>query len=140
MLSQWLFPTINKIGFEDLKKAIDNTNLSVKYIIINTLSTDEQGCLIKNTLPCSLEENTINKLMETYEIKNVKIIIYGKNSCDPNIEKKYNQLKKLGFSNVYIYYGGLFEWLLLQDIYGLLEFPTTMNVLDILKYKPISIL
>ena len=140
MLSQWLFPTINKIGFEDLKRAIDNTNQSVKYIIINTLSVDEQGCLIKNTLHCGLEENTINKLMENYEIKNVKIIIYGKNSCDPNIEKKYNQLKKLGFSNVYIYYGGLFEWMLLQDIYGVLEFPTTMNVLDILKYKPISIL
>lgn len=140
MLSKWLFPTILKIGFEDLKKAIENTSYDTKYIIINTLSIEEQGCLIKNTLLSTLEENTVNKLMETYQIQNVKIIIYGKNSCDPNIEKKYNQLKTLGFSNVYIYYGGLFEWMLLQDIYGVNEFPTTMNVLDILKYKPISIL
>jgi hypothetical protein len=32
--------------------------------------------------------------------------------------------------------GGLFEWLMLQDIYGSDEFPTTKKELDILKYKP----
>ena len=36
--------------------------------------------------------------------------------------------------------GGLFEWLLLQDMYGSDEFPTTNKELDVLKYKPISIL
>ena len=46
----------------------------------------------------------------------------------------------LGFINVYIYLGGLFEWLLLQDIYGRDLFKTTKNELDILKYKPDSIL
>ena len=44
----------------------------------------------------------------------------------------------LGFYNVYLYNGGLFEWLLLQDIYGFDEFPTTKKELDILKYKPKS--
>jgi len=34
----------------------------------------------------------------------------------------------------------LFEWLLLQDIYGYDEFPTTIKVLDILKYKPSKII
>ena len=29
----------------------------------------------------------------------------------------------------------MFEWLLLQDIYGDDEFPTTTKELDILKYK-----
>ena len=38
--------------------------------------------------------------------------------------------------NVYLYAGGLFEWLHLQDIYGKQEFPTTTYILDILKYKP----
>ena len=42
----------------------------------------------------------------------------------------------LGFINVYMYSGGLFEWLLLQDIYGDEEFPTTKKDIDILKYKP----
>ena len=30
----------------------------------------------------------------------------------------------------------MFEWLLLQDIYGTKEFPTTKKELEILKYKP----
>ena len=34
--------------------------------------------------------------------------------------------------------GGIFEWLLLQDIYGDDQFKTTSRELDILKYKPIS--
>jgi len=54
------------------------------------------------------------------------------------ILKKYRQLVDLGFSNVYIYTGGLFEWLLLQDIYGSTEFPTTTKELDILKFKGTS--
>jgi hypothetical protein len=48
----------------------------------------------------------------------------------------HNQLVKLGFSNVFIYLGGLFEWLMLQDIYGYDEFPTTIKQIDFLKYKP----
>jgi hypothetical protein len=42
----------------------------------------------------------------------------------------------LGFQAVYLYVGGMFEWLCLQDIYGKDEFPTTTRQLDILKYKP----
>ena len=53
--------------------------------------------------------------------------------------KKDNQLYKLGFTNLYVYVGGLFEWLLLQDIYGDDEFPTTTKIIDILKYKGKSI-
>ena len=41
----------------------------------------------------------------------------------------------LGFQTVYLYVGGMFEWLCLQDIYGNEEFPTTTRELDILKYK-----
>jgi hypothetical protein len=68
--------------------------------------------------------------------KNIRIIIYGRNSNDETIYKKYNQLVSLGFTNVYLYLGGLFEWLMLQDIYGFDDFPTTSRQLDILKYKP----
>ena len=49
--------------------------------------------------------------------------------------KKYDQLIGLGFVNIFIYPGGLFEWLMLQDIYGNEIFPTTKKELDILKYK-----
>jgi enhancing lycopene biosynthesis protein 2 len=39
-----------------------------------------------------------------------------------------------------VYTGGLFEWLLLQDIYGTQEFLTTKKELDLLKFKPNKIL
>jgi hypothetical protein len=64
-----------------------------------------------------------------------RIVIYGKNAGDIRVDHKYNQLWKLGFTDIYIYLGGLFEWLLLQDIYGMEEFPTTCRELDILKYR-----
>ena len=75
----------------------------------------------------------INKYISSRE--NIKIIIYGLNSSDINVHKKYSQLIGLGFTDVYIYNGGLFEWLLLQDIYGKDLFKTSSNELDILKYK-----
>jgi len=78
----------------------------------------------------------MNDLVNQYDFKSKRIIIYGKNSSDTTIEKKCDQLLGLGFVHVFIYAGGLFEWLLLQDIYGEGEFPTTKKTLDILKYKP----
>ena len=76
-----------------------------------------------------------NKLQQL----NTHIIIYGRNCNDESIYKKYSQLLCLGFINVYIYTGGLFEWLCLQDIYSADLFPTTARELDILKYKPRSL-
>ena len=76
----------------------------------------------------------VNKYL--VENKSVIIIIYGLNYCDETIYNKYIQLLKLGFDNVHIYPGGIFEWLLLQDIYGDDMFKTTSKELDILKYKP----
>ena len=70
----------------------------------------------------------------------MKIIIYGRNCNDEKIYSKYKQLNSLGFYNVYIYSGGLFEWLMLQDIYGVDDFPTTKKELDILRFKPQKIL
>ena len=46
------------------------------------------------------------------------VVIYGMNAADDSIVRKYNQLTGLGLINVVVYPGGLFEWLLLQDIYG----------------------
>ena len=128
-----LFQTsYKKINFEDVQTAITNIN---QYIIINTLPTSEQDCLIKHTLSYEQEESTINEMLANYDFNKKKIIVYGKNSSDETAEKKYSQLRTLGFSELYLYTGGLFEWMLLQDIYGNTEFPTTKKVLDLLKYK-----
>lgn len=123
----------NKIGYEDVLHAINNVQ---KHLLINTLSNDLQNCLIKTTLSVDNETYILNQIIEKNEFKDKTIIIYGANSIDDNVEKKYKQLLELGFTNIYIYNGGIFEWLLLQDIYGQENFPTTSTMLDILKYKP----
>lgn len=125
-----------KINFEDVQYAINNVD---NHLLINTLNENEQTCLIKNTLNALQEENVINKLLNNGN-KKITIIIYGKNCNDHKIYEKYSQLTRLGFYNVYIYTGGLFEWLLLQDIYSMDEFPTTSKELDLLKYKPNKVL
>jgi len=123
-----------KVNFEDIQEIIQNKK---KAIIINTLDPSEQNCLISKTIIISNEENMINTYLKRN--KHINIIIYGKNAHQTKLFKKYEQLLKLGFINVYIYPGGLFEWLCLQDIYGKENFPTTTDELDILKYKAPSI-
>ena len=128
----------NSIGFEDIKIAIKSTN---KYIIINTLELNQQDILIENTVNVSEEENIINKILYLYSEPDRPIIIYRKNSTDSTALKKYDQLVKLGIKDVYIYYGGLFEWLLLNELYGNEEFPVTNSSnIDLLKYRPNSLL
>ena len=126
--------SIQKINYIDMQMSIKNRDL---YLIINTLPVLEQSCLIVNTIPIEQEEQIINKYLT--ENKNIRIIIYGKNCNDDTVQKKYNQLYSLGVYQLYVYNGGLFEWLLLQDIYGFELFPTinTNNhkIVDILKYK-----
>jgi hypothetical protein len=128
--------SIMKITFEDVQYVIKNVD---NYILINTLENGEQNCLIINTIQCENEETIINNYLKK-RLYDVKILIYGRNCNDEKIYEKYKQLISLGFYNVYVYVGGLFEWLLLQDIYGEKEFPTTLKELNLLKYKPNKIL
>ena len=124
--------TTNKINFEDIQYILNKGDS--EYILINTLSEAEQGCLIPKTVPAENETELLNKLLKNGN-KDTKIVVYGRNCNDNKLYTKYNQLTTLGFYNVYVYTGGLFEWLMLQDIYGIKEFPTTKNELDIIKYK-----
>jgi hypothetical protein len=124
--------SMNKINFEDIQYSLSQKDA---ILIINTLSENEQDCIIPMTITPEKEINIINNLLRNGN-KNIKIIIYGKNCNDDKIYKKYEQLQSLGFYNIYLYIGGLFEWLMLQDIYGEKEFPTSKKELDILKFKP----
>ena len=117
------------INFEDMQFSINEQ----KTIIINTLDAHQQSCLIAGTLDVDREIEILNAQLK--QNKDIQIIIYGMNATDKTCVKKYEQLMKLGFWNVYIYVGGLFEWLLLQDIYGVELFPTTAAKVDLLKYK-----
>ena len=117
------------INFEDMQFSINEK----KTLIINTLDAHQQSCLIAGTLDIDREIELLNAQLK--KNKDVQVIIYGMNATDKTCVKKYEQLMKLGFWNVYIYVGGLFEWLLLQDVYGADLFPTTATKVDLLKYK-----
>lgn len=123
-----------KINFEDIQYVIKNPET---HLLINTLNETQQECLLPNTVSILQEEILINKLIKNGN-KKITVIIYGANCNDEKIYKKYQQLTSLGFFNIYIYVGGIFEWLMLQDIYGDKEFPTTSKQLDFLKYKPVK--
>lgn len=105
-------------------------------VIINTLPITLQECLIEATIDAGLETETINHLIDENK-KDVCLILYGKNHTDITVHQKYRQLVQFGFVNVKIYLGGMFEWLLLQDVYGEDEFPTKGDNIqtDILFFK-----
>lgn len=126
--------SVLKIGFEDVNYIRKKGDM---FIIISTLRETEQKCLIKGTICPDEEVDIINTAISN---PNLHIVIYGKNCTDEMVYKKYNSLIGLGFTNVFVYPGGLFEWLCLQDIYGCENFETTSQELDILKFKPAAIL
>jgi hypothetical protein len=123
----------HKVGFDDICHVIKSSRESY-CLLINTLPINEQENLIKNTIPYQMEETIINNILTNRNLPSYTIIVYGRNSADDMVDKKFKQLQQLGFVNVFIYYGGLFEWMLLQDVYGAEYFPTTMKERDILKY------
>ena len=135
------YPFIKKVGFDDLLLAINN---SIDFLIINTLPKNEQEFLIRGSIPSEKEEEKMNEIIESGKMRKYKIIIYGKNSTDSTVETKYRQLVNFGFTQVFVYYGGIFEWVLLRDVYGEDLFPFVATIpnskIDLLKWKPIRVL
>jgi hypothetical protein len=123
--------SINKVNFEYVQNYCNFKN--DKLLLINTLDYSKQECLIKGTIKASNEEEYMNKLLKTN--KNKEIILYGLHHTDLSVIKKYNQLKKLGFKNVHIYFGGMYEWLLLQEVFGTINFEIDGSLKDIVEYK-----
>ena len=121
----------NFVSYEDVQYA------QLHHVIISTLPSTEQTLLIDKTVSCEEEI----KRVELAISKKTPIIIYGRHNNDMTVKQKYDQIKKLG-GNAYMYNGGLFEWLLLQDIYGTDHFKTTFYTknMDLIKYKPNNIL
>jgi len=130
---------IPKVSYEDLQMVIyRNLNIQHSTLIINTLPPSLQHCLIKTTVDIRFEERVVNTFIQ--KKPDIMIIVYGKNSNDITILHKYEQLVKLGFTNVHIYTGGIFEWMLLHEIYGKDLFKITKHEIDILRYRPKSVL
>ena len=128
----WFSSSIQKINFENVQSLLETPE---KMHLINTLPSHQQKCLILGTLDADKEESTVNDMLNNLKIPERYIVIYGKNEEDETSINKTQQLLQLGVKDIFLYSGGLFEWLLLQDIYGSQNFPTTSVELDILQYK-----
>lgn len=129
----------HKIGFDDVCAILKRATPNSKTLLINTLPVHDQDNLILHTIPYQLEEARINNILADYSTREsvYTIVVYGRNNADDSVDKKFKQLQGLGFTNVFIYYGGMFEWMLLQDVYGKTYFPTTNHhEHDPLKYMP----
>jgi hypothetical protein len=134
-------PVIKRINYCEIQHAIKNKCkpiLASSYsentaIIINTLPINCQQCVIATTVQTTHEEQLINEIL--LNMSDQPIIIYGRNSTDESVYTKLNQLTQLGLSDIKIYTGGLFEWLLLKDVYGNIDFPTEGVVTDLLNYS-----
>jgi hypothetical protein len=99
---------------------------------------EDESILIDRTITIEKETAKINSLLAEHSY-DTHIIVYGKNVDDYEaLVQKQNQLLKLGFRNVWFYPGGLFEWILLRDVYGTRQFPTTADAKDLIKYRPKS--
>jgi Rhodanese-like domain len=121
-----IYSSYQHYTFKQVQEKIEKRNNN--FILLNTLPIQEQSYLIKGTIIATLENDFINGLVK--KDKNKEVIIYGRDHHDMSVIEKYNKLKKFGFTNVYIYFGGLFEWSLLQEIYGNSNFPTEGNIND----------
>jgi rhodanese-related sulfurtransferase len=127
-----VYSSFSSYSFETIQNKI---TCNQDFVLISTLPENQQHCLIKNTIHAQKETDFMNQLLNRDKTK--EIVVYGRNHRDLKVIEKYNQLKKLGFTNVYIYFGGLFEWLLLHIVYKEINFPIDGTFIenDLLKYK-----
>jgi hypothetical protein len=134
--------SLKRLTFEDMQRIIDIKDIhNIKdiheikdFILINTMSLTDQSCLIPKTVTATEETALLNTLLGKRQ-KNVRIVIYGRNCNDETVLSKHNQIVSLGFTDVSVYLGGMFEWLLLQDIYTSALFPTVGQETDLLRFK-----
>lgn len=109
-------------------------------ILISTLPEDTQGCLIPQTVACHDEERWINDVLERKKQGLYTVIVYGANHLDATVDRKCAQMRTMGFRSVHAYLGGMFEWLLLHEVFGEENFPVAQpsrsGVPDILAFRP----
>lgn len=125
--------SLAKVTYECAKEIALNNG---KGILVCTLKEEKERFGILRTIPIDKEEECINNMIQKRQY-DIVIVLYGENMYDPSVITKYNQLKNIGFINCYIYFGGMFEWYLLQDVYGSELFPTKNSPINgCLHFKP----
>ena len=124
-----------RIGFQDVQYALQPMN-RMGFVLVHTLPPAQQSCLIQGTLRAEQEEAQLNQMLKNGAHRHTHILVYGKHACDETAVNRVTHLRSLGFTEVYHYVGGLFEWLVLQDTFGDNQFPTSGKESDLLRFMP----
>ena len=101
-------------------------------ILITVISNHTDATLIKGTLGEAEELRHVNEIIRKKNLDE-RIFVYGENCSDSRVYSKARQLKKLGLKEVFVYTGGIFEWMLLGEVFGQDQFPVhgrVTNVVD----------
>jgi hypothetical protein len=102
------------------------TTIPITFIGLSGGGGNREIPLITGTLAPEREEAYVNELLESLDavsLSEILVIVYGRNATDKSVVEKAKQIYSLGFTSVCVYLGGMFEWCLLQDVYGEKEFP-----------------
>ena len=106
---------IKEIGVTDFIKLIRTD----RVLLFNGLKKQYHSCVIPGTIPYS----DMRKVIKNMSVEHIPVVYCANYSC--NASHKFAE-KKLGhLETVYIYSGGVFEWLLLQKKYGKKKYPTS---------------
>ncbi len=120
------------LNFDDMKIAVERG-----YIICHIMDEIDGTILIKNTLSVKDEIKKINDLIKQSKFDET-IVLYGRNYTDLElIVQRFQHLISFGFTRVFIYVGGLYEWILMQNLYGDKLFPTNV-IVDFIDAQSVS--
>jgi hypothetical protein len=109
------------VTFPDIQRVLQDPSLAQ---LINTLPPHDQGCLIPRTVPLADEERLLNACLARGDVHG-QWIVYGRHAYDPTVDVKVAQLRRLGFTRVEVYRGGVWEWMELRERHGPDWFPAT---------------
>jgi hypothetical protein len=95
-------------------------------LIISTTITERGSPYIAGTVSRFAELITIDSLKRSNRF-DVPILVYGHNMFDTTVKTQSTILMNNGFTKVFVYVGGMFEWMLLHKLYGNTAFPIVCN-------------
>ena len=103
----------------------DNTT---GVILLATPDVDSKGWRIAGTLSPQTEEREINRVIQAYNASGKppkeKIVYYGLNAVDKSPDEQVAKLAGHGIA-ASVYRGGVFEWLLLREVFGAESYAVT---------------
>ncbi len=107
------------------------TDNNAKVILLATPQVDAKMWCIDGTLTPEMEEREINRIIQKYsssgKAPEEKIVYYGLNSVDRSPDEQTAKLASHGIE-ASVYRGGMFEWLLLREVFGADNYPVVSTL------------